>query len=72
VVYETAWAVKGYWLILAGLGVLAVICGVYVLKQTAFKLWAVIGVALGLLVGQWWFLFSAMTLLLWRWRGFAP
>ncbi len=72
IVYATLWSEKWYWVILSILGISSVVLAVMVLKRSGFIYWAVAGVALGLLIGQWWFVEFMAAQILWSVRGFAP
>ena len=71
-VYVTCWSMKIYWVILSILGIASVVLAILVLKRSEFKIWAVAGVAIGLLIGQWWFMEFIATQILWSMKGFAP
>jgi hypothetical protein len=72
VVYITAWAISGYWILLSCLGVISVFLGARVLRGTGLKLWPTVGVAIALVVGQWWFIAAAGAFVIWKIGGFAP
>lgn len=71
VVHETLWAKEQYWYFLSILGVVSVALGGRVLRQTGLKNWPVIGVVLGLITGQWWFIEFATMQVLWTFNGFV-
>ena len=72
IVYATLWSEKWYWVILSILGISSVVLAVMMLQRSGFMYWAVASVALGLLIGQWWFLEFMAAQILWSVRGFAP
>jgi hypothetical protein len=71
-VYVTSWTLGPYWLVLSMLGILSVGLAIRVLAHTGPEAWAIAGVVVGLIVGQWWALELGAMQLLWGIRGFAP
>ncbi len=71
-VYATLWALGWYWVLLSLLGALSGILAARIFAHTGLRRSSVIGVALGLLVGQWWLIEFIATQILWYIRGFAP
>jgi len=72
VVYATLWSEKWYVEMLSILGICSCALAAVALKLSNFRFWAVAGIAFGVLIGQWWFVESAATQILWSVRGFAP
>jgi len=72
IVYRTAWATSFYWPVLCCLGIAAVALSIGLLRQTRLRLWPLVGVACGLLIGQWWFVQFVVLFAFWKLRGFAP
>ena len=66
------WAGQTYWILLSVLAILNGILAFGVLARTGLKTLPIIGVVLGLLIGQWWLIESFATTALWSIRGFAP
>jgi uncharacterized membrane protein YqgA involved in biofilm formation len=69
---RTAWALSGYLTLLSCLGLLSLFFGIRVLRHTGLKLWPIVIVVCGLLVGQWWFLEMTVVMVGWKVNGFAP
>ena len=72
VVAETAWSIRPYYFLIGSLGVVSIVLAVRVLRRTGAKFWAVLGVIVGLAIGQLRAIEGAVTILLWAFRGFAP
>jgi hypothetical protein len=72
VAYKTAWGASFYWLLLSCLAVAAVVLGLVVLRQTGVKLWSLVVVVGGLLIGQWWLIQLLLIVAFGKLRGFAP
>jgi hypothetical protein len=72
IVAETPWSTSEYYLLLDLLGILNVILAVRVLVHTGLRLWPILGVLTGLVLGQLRIIERATALLLWRLGGFAP
>lgn len=72
VAHKTLWASYLYVQILVALAILSVLLGLYALRATGFRLIPVIILAVGLVVGQWWLVATAVTFLFWKFAGFAP
>ena len=70
--YKTLWDTEWYRVFLSFLGILSGGLGVILLRQTGLKLLPLAGVAIGLLVGQWWLVQALVLQLSWRIGGFAP
>ena len=71
-IYFTSWTIGPYWLVLSVLGFLSVGLAISILARTGPKAWAIAGVAVGLVIGQWWVIEMGVMQLLWGTRGFAP
>jgi hypothetical protein len=71
-VYETAWEVRSYWMLLSLCGLLSSILAVKIVVHTGLRLWPILLVSLGLVVGQWWFIKFITVQILWSIKGFAP
>lgn len=71
-VYRSLWALEWYWTVLSLLGGVCGILAIRILRQTGLHPWPILGVVVGLLVGQWWFIQTMVLQLLWRSNGFAP
>jgi hypothetical protein len=71
-VYTTLWAFGWYWILLTLLGILSGILAARIFLRTGLRRSSVVGVAFGLVVGQWWFIEFVAMQMLWRIRGFAP
>jgi hypothetical protein len=69
---EFAWSLRPYFLLVYLLGALTAVFAVRVLLRTGLRTWASLGVALGLLIGEWRILESGLMLLAWALGGFAP
>ena len=69
---ETAWSIAPYFLLVYLLGALTAIFAVRVLVRTGRRAWPSLGVALGLLIGEWRVLEAGIMMLFWALRGFAP
>ena len=72
IAYWTLWATSWYWTLLSILGVLSGILAAKILLLTGLKHRPIIGVAMGLLLGQWWFVVTLITQIFWSIGGFAP
>lgn len=72
VVAETAWSIRPYSLLVGSLAVINIILAVRVLLRTGAKPWAILGVIVGLAVGQLRVIEGAVMILFWSFRGFAP
>jgi len=72
IVGETARSTRLYYLLLDLLGILIVILAVRVLVHTGLKLWPILGVIAGLVIGQFRFIVREAVFLLWKIGGFAP
>jgi hypothetical protein len=72
VAYKTLWASSAYMQILSGLAVLSLLLGLYALRATGFRPVPLVIFVTGLLIGQWWLVAMAVTLVLWKFNGFAP
>jgi predicted membrane protein len=70
-VYRFAWATSVYELLLLLLLGLSVVLAARVLRRTGLRLWPILGVAAGILVGQWWAI-QMIAVLIWMLNGFAP
>jgi len=70
--YKTFWAAERYYLFRSLLGIWNGFFAVMVLKRTDRKWGAVAGVAIGLVIGQWWFVENLVLRAFWRFGGFAP
>ena len=57
---------------LIALGLLSVILAVRILVYTGARIWPTVLVIFGLILGQLWFIEFVVTVLIWRFRGFAP
>lgn len=66
------WMGQTYWILLSFLAITSAILAFRVLTHTGLKVLPITGVALGLLIGQWWLIEFCATTALWRIRGFAP
>src|SRR5689334_18978509 len=71
-VYLTAWHMSLYWTLLLSLCVTSGAFAAIILVRTRFSWRSCFGVALGLLIGQWWLVEFTLVQLLWHLRGFAP
>ena len=71
-VAETAWSIRSYYFLIGSLGIVSIVLAVRVLRRTGAKLWAVLGVIVGLVIGQLRTIEGAVTNLFWAFRGFAP
>jgi hypothetical protein len=58
--------------ILGALGLFSLALGTRVLLRTGMKVWPIVGVAVGLLIGQLWFSQMFFAFAIWYFRGFAP
>ena len=72
VAYKTAWATSFYLPLLTCLAVAALVMGFVVLRQTGMKLWSLVAVAGGLLVGQWGVIQWLLVVAFGKFGGFAP
>lgn len=63
---------KWYYASLAGLMMLSVLFAARLLRQTRLKAIPITGVAIGLLLGQWWFVEAVALRAFWSINGFAP
>ena len=72
VVAETTWSIRPYYFLISSLGVVNVILAVRVLRRVGAKPWAVLGVIVGLVIGQLRIIEGAVTILFWAFRGLAP
>lgn len=70
--YKTLWAIELYWVVLALLGALSCCLAARVLLRTGWKPLPLVGVVIGLIVGQWWLIQTLILQALWRINGFAP
>ena len=69
---ELAWSIAPYFLLVHLLGALTAVVAVRVLLRTGLRTWASLGVAVGLLIGEWRVVESSLMLLAWALGGFAP
>jgi uncharacterized membrane protein YqgA involved in biofilm formation len=69
---QWGWALSSRWTLLQCCGLLSVFFGIVVVWRTRPKRWPIAAVALGLFVGQWWFVEMLIVFAFWKWRGFAP
>lgn len=72
IVGETSWPTSTYYLVLNLLGILSVILAGRVLVHTGLKLFPILGVLVGLVLGQLRIIERATALFLWKLGGFAP
>jgi hypothetical protein len=72
VAYKTLWATQWYWVFLSLLGLLNCGLSALVLRKTGLKYWPILGVAVGLLLGQWWLVQMLILGLFFCVGGFAP
>jgi hypothetical protein len=70
--YKEAWALSGYWALLSCLALVTVFVGFKLLQSTGWNPWSIVGVVVGLLIGQWWIVQMIAARLFFMWRGFAP
>jgi prepilin signal peptidase PulO-like enzyme (type II secretory pathway) len=71
-VYLTLWPMKWYWVVLSALAFLCVFLAATILVRKGVTRASVLGIVIGLLIGQWWLVEYLVSQLLWRFRGFAP
>jgi hypothetical protein len=69
---RTMWWSPYYENILVALGLLSLAFATRVLLNSGFRVWSVVGVLLGLLIGQLWFFKDVYTFAIWSLVGFAP
>ena len=69
---RAGWRLEHYGLFLALMGAASFGLGLWVLGRTGMRWAPALGVALGLIVGQWWLIQFVVTQLLWNRGGFAP
>jgi hypothetical protein len=72
IVYKTAYALPGYWVVLSCLGIAAFVFAAMALRYTGLKVWSVVAAVGGLLIGQWWLFQFLILMAFWKWRGFGP
>jgi hypothetical protein len=71
VVYKTAYAIPGFLVILGLLAVCATALAVMALRTSGVHVWSVIAALVGLVIGQWWLIESALVLASMIRPGFA-
>ena len=69
---KTLWFIEQYDIVLYVFGIISVGLAIRVLAHTGPKVWAIVGVIAGLVIGQFWALERGIILLFWSVRGFAP
>lgn len=69
--YSYGWSLSSYYLWLSALGVLSCVLGYVVWAASDAKPRAAVFIAIGLLLGQWWFWEKILHQLLFRLSGFA-
>lgn len=69
IAYANAWGTNWYEHILVALGVLSLLLGIRIVARTGISLWPIVGVLLGLAIGQLWFLQYAYAWIIWRGFG---
>lgn len=68
-----AWALIGHnYTPLIAMGIIAASLGIRILIHTGLRLWATIGVIIGLVIGQSWLIEFLVAIFFWRFKGFAP
>jgi len=67
---RTMWWSPSYEHILAALGLLSLALATRVLLNAGFMMWPIVGVLLGLLIGQLWFFETVYVLAIWSLVGF--
>jgi len=72
IVAETTWSLRSYSILMSSLGILNVIFAVRVLRHTGLRLWPILAVIVGLVIGQFRIIEAAAMILLWSLGGFAP
>ena len=72
IVYKTAYALPGYWAVLSCLGIAAFAFATMALRHTGLRVWSVVAVVGGLVVGQWWPFQFLILMGFWKWKGFGP
>lgn len=72
VAYKIAWSTSFYWLLLSSLAIIAVVLGLVALRLTGVRLWSIVAVVGGLVIGQWWFIQWLLIVVFGKLRGFAP
>lgn len=63
---------KWYYTILAGLMILSIVLAARLLRQIRLKAIPIAAVAIGILLGQWWFVGALALRAFWNINGFAP
>lgn len=69
---ETASSIRPYYELLYFLGALNAILAVRVLRHTGLRPLPILGIVVGLAIGQWRIIEAAAMTLFWSFRGFAP
>lgn len=62
VVYKTAYAIPGFLVILGLLATVATALAVMALRKSGLHVWSVTAALVGLVIGQWWLIQSALVL----------
>ena len=70
--YKVLWATEWYWGYLSVLGIISATLAIRFLIQKGLKLWPVVGVILGLMIGQWWLVEALILQVTWSLNGFVP
>ena len=68
---HTMWFSDWYWYLLSVLGVMSLVFSICVLTSCGVSVLSVLGVLVGLGIGQSWFFGFAATIVLWKLYGFA-
>jgi hypothetical protein len=71
VVYKTAYATPGYLVVLGLLAIVATALAVMGLRTSGVHVWSVTAALVGLVIGQWWLIQSALVLASMILSGFA-
>ena len=66
------WRLSTWFWPLSILGLLSLVSGIWVIWRTRGRLWTILLVVTGLIIGQLWFIQFAFAILIWSVRGFAP
>ena len=72
VAYKTAWSISGFWVLLIGLAAIAVVLSFLILRHTGLKLWSLVAVVGGLIIGQWGLIQWLLIVAFGKTMGFAP
>ncbi len=70
-VYKTAYAMPGYFAVLASLVVIATVLAVVTLRVSGVHVWSIVAVLIGLVIGQWWLIKSILVLVSMMLPGFG-